>query len=152
MPLVRVRILHGKKSLGVPTAPFTAEATVQVVVDRALQPIDGVALIDPIDIYKDAEEKVRTAQLSLDTLGMVTVGELISNGYGTNMVVHIKRTMDIGVGGNSSSGGGSSAATGGSTATGGDPTSLPDTLQGMMDIANAPSAHTPGCKTSTRER
>ena len=63
MPLVRVRTFLGKKLLGEPTRPYAAETTVKAVVDRAIEPLEGIELIDTVDVYKDAAEKSRTAQL-----------------------------------------------------------------------------------------
>ena len=74
MPLVRVRILLGKDPLGVPTRPFSAEVTIQAVVDQALQPFEGVELVGAIDVFNDPKEAVRTAELPLESLAFVSVG------------------------------------------------------------------------------
>ena len=45
MPLVRVRTYLGKKLLGEPTRPYAAETTVKAVVDRAIEPLEGIELV-----------------------------------------------------------------------------------------------------------
>ena len=90
MPLVRVRILLGKSVLGEPLRPFAPDVSVLVVVDQALEMHQGVELNDAVNVFKDAEEKVRTAQLPMECLANITVGELLSSGYGTNLVIHIQ--------------------------------------------------------------
>ena len=42
MPLVRVRIYLGKKLLGGPTRPYASEVTVKAVIDRAIEPLEGI--------------------------------------------------------------------------------------------------------------
>ena len=59
-----MRILFGKNTLGLPTRPFAAEVTVKAVVDEALEPHQGVELVGPVDVFKDAAEAVRTLKRS----------------------------------------------------------------------------------------
>ena len=42
MPLVRVRTYLGKKLLGEPTRPYASEVTVKAVIDRAIEPLEGI--------------------------------------------------------------------------------------------------------------
>lgn len=92
MPLVRVRIYLGKELLGEPTRPFAREVF-KTVVDEALEPFgDGVRLVGTVDVFKDAEDKMRTAQLPINQLGAITIDELISSGFGTNIVTHVEST------------------------------------------------------------
>ena len=63
MPLVRVRTYLGKKLLGEPTRPYASEVTVKAVIDRAIEPLEGIELVGTVDVFKDAAEKNRTAQL-----------------------------------------------------------------------------------------
>ena len=95
MPLVRVRTYLGKKLLGEPTRPYASEVTVKAVIDRAIEPLEGIELVGTVDVFKDAGEKNRTAQLPLDCLNGVTVGELVSNDYGTNLITHVKSTAPV---------------------------------------------------------
>ena len=95
MPLVRVRIYLGNKLLGEPTRPYASEVTVTAVIDRAIEPLEGIELVGTVDVFKDAGEKNRTAQLPLDCLNGVTVGELVSNDYGTNLITHVKSTAAL---------------------------------------------------------
>ena len=44
MPLVRVRILHGKTQLAAPSRPFAADATLHYVVGKALEPFAEYAV------------------------------------------------------------------------------------------------------------
>ena len=95
MPLVRVRTYLGKRLLGEPTRPYASEVTVKAVVDRAIEQLEGVELVDTVNVYKDAAEKNRTAQLPLDCLDSVSVGELVCNDYGTNLVTHVVSTAAL---------------------------------------------------------
>ena len=95
MPLVRVRTFLGKKLLGEPTRPYAAETTVKAVVDRAIEPLEGIELVGTVDVFKDAAENNRTAQLPLDCLQGVTVGELVSSDYGTNLITHVQSTAAL---------------------------------------------------------
>ena len=45
MPLVRVRICLGNKLLGEPTRPYASEVTVKAVIDRAIEPLEGIEYI-----------------------------------------------------------------------------------------------------------
>ena len=121
MPLVRVRILPvGKREpLGVPTRPFASTVTLKAVVNQALEPFEGVQLSASIDVFSDPEEKLRTAQLAIDTLEDVTVGELISARYGTNLVAHVQYAAGAGAG--------TSGASSTPTSSGSRPASLPKT-------------------------
>ena len=56
MPLVRVRIVLGESLLGEPTRPYAPTATVQAVVDQALEPHQGVELDESVEVFKDAEQ------------------------------------------------------------------------------------------------
>ena len=93
MPLVRVRTYLGKRLLGEPARPYACNITVKAVVDRAIDNLDGVELIDTVDVYKDEAEKNRTAQFPLDCLDAITVGELVSGQYGTYLVTHVANIM-----------------------------------------------------------
>ena len=65
----------------------------KTVVDEALEPfVDGVQLVGTVDVFKDAEEKWRTAQLPINQLGSITIDELLSSGYGTNLAAHVEST------------------------------------------------------------
>ena len=56
MPLVRVRTHLGKRLLGEPTRPYASEVTVKAVVDRAIEQLEGVELVDTVNVYKDTAE------------------------------------------------------------------------------------------------
>ena len=90
MPLVRVRILQGVETLRLPAQPYAREATVKIVFDNAVEGLEHLELAETLDVYKEPEEKIRTAELPLSTLNDITVGELVDSGYGTNIVVHVK--------------------------------------------------------------
>jgi len=66
MRLVRVRTYLGKSLLGEPMRPYASNITVKVVVDRAIEPLEGIELVGTVDVFKDAADKNRTAQLPLD--------------------------------------------------------------------------------------
>ena len=66
---------------------------------------------------------MRTAQLPIESLADITVGELLSAGYGTNLVMHVKSST--------------SREAGLTTPSPKGVYSLPDSLQSMMDDANA---------------
>ena len=83
-----MRIYLSKKLLGEPTRPYSHGVTVRTVVDNALESIDDVELIGSVDVFKDAADSIRTAQLPLDCLEEITVGELLRMDYGTNLVTH----------------------------------------------------------------
>ena len=46
MPLVRVRTYLDRKLLGEPTRPYASEVTVKAVIDRAIEPLEGIKLVD----------------------------------------------------------------------------------------------------------
>ena len=120
MPLVRVRIFLAEKLLGEPTRPFAAEVSVKAVVDQALKAFNDAELVETVDVFRDTADKVRTAQLPLDSLGGVTVGELVAAGYGTNLVTHVKMLVE-------------DAGDFCSPVADGRPASLPNTMQSMME-------------------
>ena len=53
MPLVRVRILHGKSQLAAPSRPFAANSTLQQIVSKALDPFPEYS-ISTLDVFPDA--------------------------------------------------------------------------------------------------
>jgi hypothetical protein len=132
MPLVRVRILLGKSVLGEPTRVFGHDVSIKDIIDQALEPFNTVKLTGSVDVFKDAEEKVRMAQLTVSDLDGITVRELILGGFGTNLVAHVENASDKKT---YSTPSGASAPTP-SSSSGGAPSSLPDTLQEMMGGAS----------------
>ena len=128
MPLVRVRVVLGKSLLAEPTWPVAADVSVQVIVEEALEPHHGMELEPtwPIEVFKDAGGKERTAQLPISKLGVMTVGELHLEGYGTNLVAHVRRTAAARAGGSSTSPSTPADKRSGSS-------SLPNSLEGMME-------------------
>ena len=82
MPLVRVRILHGKAVLGAPTRPFPVTVTVQHVVDEALKATPNFKL-QVLRAYPNAEEKASAcSELQIEYLNEMTLEDLQSSGIG----------------------------------------------------------------------
>ena len=126
MPLVRVRIYLGKSLLGEPARPYAPTVTVKAVVDAAIAPFPGMELVDNVEVFNDSAGNNRTAHLPIDCLGDVHLEELISNGFGTNLVTHVRESGDC-----STPHGFTSTAS--STTPNGGPSSLPNSLHGMME-------------------
>ena len=91
MPLVRVRIYLGQKLVAEPARPFSSGDSIRAIIDEALLPFGVELELKAVDVFKDAAEKIRTAQLPIAHLGGVTAGELVASDYGTNLVAHVQK-------------------------------------------------------------
>lgn len=123
MPLVRVRIYLGQKLVAEPARPFSSGDSIRAIIDEALLPFGVELELKAVDVFKDAAEKIRTAQLPIAHLGGVTAGELVASDYGTNLVAHVQKTASF------------EERDGGAARTpcGGGPSNLPNMTQRMMD-------------------
>lgn len=134
MPLVRVHIFAGTKLLAQPVKPFAADVLINAVINKALEAVEGVKLVGLVEVFKDAENKQRTAQLDVQDLGAITVDELIQAGFGTNLTVH---TVNVAANSAGVSPGASTpfTPTASQRSSGSTSSSMPDSLQDMMSAA-----------------
>ena len=66
------------------------------MIDKALAPFNGSSLVGMVDVYNEPGEKMRTAELPMQQLSNITVGELLASGYGTNLIIHVEGN-DVGM-------------------------------------------------------
>jgi hypothetical protein len=126
MPLVRVRILHGKTQLAAPWRPFAADATLHYVVGKALEPFAEYA-VNVLEVFPAADEaQMKNSEFFPDDFESITLSDITAMGF--FWVVHVQRTDGFstpaaraGPAVASSSGIGSSSGSG-----------LPDSLDAMM--------------------
>ena len=78
MPLVRVRILHGKTLLAAPSRPFAADATLQHVVGRALETFSEYS-VNVLEVYPDADKsQIKKSQFFPDDFESITINDMPS--------------------------------------------------------------------------
>ena len=81
MPLVRVRILHGKTLLAAPSRPFAADATLQHVVGKALETFLEYS-VNVLEVYPDADEKeMKKSQFFPDDFESITINDIAAMGF-----------------------------------------------------------------------
>ncbi len=80
MPLVRVRILHGKTQLAAPSRPFAADATLHHVVGKALEPFADYC-VNVLEVFPAADEapmkKSEFFPEDFESITLIDIGALL---------------------------------------------------------------------------
>ena len=81
MPLVRVRILHGKTQLAAPSRPFAADVTLQHVVGKALEPFADYA-VNVLEVFPTADEvPMKKSEFYPDDFESITLDQIKAMGF-----------------------------------------------------------------------
>ena len=90
MPLVRVRILHGKTQLAAPSRPFAADATLHYVVGKALEPFAEYA-VNVLEVFPAADEApMKKSEFFREDFESITLIDITAMGF--FWVARVQRT------------------------------------------------------------
>ena len=91
MPLVRVRILHGKTQLAAPSRPFAADTTLHHVVGKALEPFADYA-VNVLEVFPTADEvPIKKSEFFPEDFESITLSDITAMGF--FWVVHVQRLI-----------------------------------------------------------
>ena len=91
MPLVRVRILHGKTQLAAPSRPFAADATLHYVVGKALEPFAEYA-VNVLEVFPAADDEapMKKSEFFPEDFESITLIDITAMGF--FWVARVQRT------------------------------------------------------------
>lgn len=127
MPLVRVRLLHGKMQLAAPSRPFQDETTLQHIVSKALEPFSGCS-VSVLEVFPTADEPpMKKSQFYPSDFEEIKLIDVASMGY--FWIAHVHRADGPSTPGLSTPG----LSTPGTPAARRSPDGLSDGLDNMME-------------------